>query len=150
MPDLPHGLLDAEIVDALPPDERITVYIELTRLAEETKNQLDEIKARLTAMEGPLLEWFATTGTDAIRKQGRLARPRRDLYAKVAPGVERAQAAEALKRAGLDDYVKNDFNLTSLRALFIEWDKDSDAPPMPPELDGYFTTSEVYRLAVTR
>lgn len=114
-------------------------------------------------LEAALLEEFARENVRAkVTPDGSNVHIIRKVYARPAGGVaNRPVAAAALKAAGLDDFVHEDFNVNSLSALFREEIKrrESEGQPvtdldvlladMYPPLVGAIALTDDHKLGVS-
>lgn len=100
--------------------------IALKKRIEELELELAPLKDKLNAMQPELLAWFEKSGDQRRTVDGRTAYLRRDLWVGVAEGVAKDAVMEALKEAGLGDYVNETFNTNSISAFARELEKEAD------------------------
>jgi hypothetical protein len=108
-------------------DTTLGQVIELTELKRTLDQELKNVKAEIGPREEALLGEFADLGVTSMRHEqtGKLAYVRRQIWAR--PAVEdRAEACDALRQAGLGDYVAESFNVQSLSAYFREQVKERE------------------------
>lgn len=113
-------------------------YVSLSKEAETLTAQLDEITRQMSEKEPVLREQFAMAGVQRTTLDGRTVYMHRSTYAGLAPDIDKAQAIEALKKAGYTQYVSEGYNSNSLSALLREFDKagELDAFLVKTSLDG--------------
>ncbi|HKL42083.1 MAG TPA: hypothetical protein VJ962_05860 [Clostridia bacterium] len=99
-------------------------YAILDKEKRELKDQLDEIKEEMNKVEEKLLKFFEKKGISNINIAGRTVYIHRQLWAGYKNNME--QAVVALKKAGLNDYVRENFNTHSLSAYFREVYRDRE------------------------
>ena len=150
----------------------------LDELVRETqrKRQLEaeirKINQRIAQVEAQVIDDLVDQGSTSTNHAatGASVSMRRQVWAKVvragekATPEEKAAAAEALQRAGLGEFVKPDFNTTTVSAHFRElingYDAEQQSLPehervardaasfLPPELDGYLELDDTPKLSV--
>ena len=111
-------------------------------LGERDKELADE-RSRL---EQQLLDDFQQNGIQSIRANGATVYLERKLWAR--PNAPRDKVAAALRDAGLDEYVKEDFNTNSISAYARELDETGEE--LPPELQEVLTVNEVFKVKTRR
>ena len=85
----------------------------------QLEKDLDEVKLRREELEKNLLEQFAEAGIDSITVDGKKVYLKRDTWTSALEG-DRAKACTFLKEHGLDFYVNETFNATSISAYVRE------------------------------
>lgn len=122
-------------------------YVELTDRKRTIEAERRDINDRLDKLEEKLLSQFEEQGMQNIKIGGASVYLHRQLWAKPKDG-DKPKAVEALKRAGLDEMVKETFNVHTVSAYFRE--AEANEQPTPPELDDAFDLNETYSLRVRR
>lgn len=108
-----------------------------------------DMKEKTTVLETQALEEFERRGESSAKLDtGHTVFMKSMLWAGKADGVDDAQACEALRGAGLDDYVQEKFNVQSLSSYFRELAKKDE--PVPETLTEVIKISEVFSVGVRR
>lgn len=133
--------------------QRARRFIELTSRKRAIDAEKREIQKELDDLETEILDEFADEGIDRISVDGYTIGLRRDIWARPAKDPDtgetlRDAAVNALRAAGLDDYVKEDFNVQSLSAYVRELVDNGD--PIPDELRDALHVTEGYKVSVTK
>lgn len=123
-------------------------FVELTRRRSELTAEEDSVKRELARVNEKLLEQFAQAGPQSVRIDGYTVYLHRDLRARVPQGGTKGDACDALRAAGLHDYVEEAFNHNSVSALFREWDRAGEPPP--EELAGRLEAIELFSVRARR
>lgn len=100
-------------------------FVELTMRKRDLERQLRAVKEQIEPLAAQLLDEFSSEGVSGKRHEGtgRMVSISRKVWARAADG-DKPAACEALKDAGLGDYVQEGFNTNSLSAYFREqWDQ---------------------------
>lgn len=163
---MPDGTRDVAEPDAQADGEGqedvVREAIALTKRIEELRLELTPLEDKLKALQPALIAEFERTGDQRRTVDGKTAYLHRQLWVKVAEAVTKEQAAEALKEAGLDDYVSETFNTNSVSAFARELEKDVDweetgglledaEHPLlvaHPDLKGFFVPNEVFSVRI--
>ena len=124
-------------------------YAELANEKADLEEKLEAIDAKLKDLTQPVLDYFARHGLDRLTVQGRTLYPRRDIYAGRMEGVSPEEAAEVLKKAGLDEFVKEAPVMQSLSAFFREREKRGEAA-VPMGLATTFVANETWKVGSRR
>lgn len=93
-------------------------YAMLDERKRELDNQLNDVKEKMKEVEDELLTFFEKKGISNISIAGKTLYLHRQLWAGYKNDMD--NAVEALKKAGLNDYVRENFNTHSLSAYFRE------------------------------
>lgn len=97
--------------------------------------ELREVQEEIDEMQPRALQILADEGIQNLRLDGMLLYIGRDVRPKIKEGWERHEVVEALKRAGMDDFLKEDFNLRTLSAYFKEATDTNDDFVFPDGLE---------------
>ena len=121
-------------------------FVKLTKDKKKHEAALDKIKKELEGLNETLLTQFAQTGTQRTTVDGMTVYLGKRTWASYPQG--RGEAIKALREAGLDDYVKEDFNHQSLSSYVASATKDDDpdAEGLPEEFKGRIEASDVYTI----
>ncbi len=136
--------------------------IALTKRIEELRLQLAPLEDKLKALQPELIAEFERSGDQRRTVDGKTAYLHRQLWVYAADGVPKETVAEAIKKAGLGDYVKETFNIQSISAFARELEKDVDwedsgalledaEHPLlvaHPELKGYLVPNEKFSVRI--
>ena len=98
--------------------EAIKKWTKLANVKEALEFKLAQINKQMGDIEGPILENMATAETDSVKINGRTVFVHTSYYAEVS---SRAAAKDALKKAGYDHLVAENYNANSLSALVREF-----------------------------
>lgn len=128
--------------------DRLRKYVMHRRRQRELEAELAEVKDEANALEQYLLEDFAEAGIDRMTIEGQTIYLHRQLWAQVPAGVEKAEVIEAMKDAGVDHFVREDFNTQTVSAWLRELEREGEE--VPTELEGLLESSERYSLRVRR
>jgi len=92
-------------------------FIKLTTRKRALESELDDVKAAIDALEPQLLAYMADAGLKKTTTvAGWTIYTTRDPYVKPKADYTRQDVCRALKEAGLEQYVKEDFHTRSLTA----------------------------------
>jgi len=133
--------------------ERARRFIALTARKRAIDAERREITKELDTLETAILDEFAEHGIDRIALDGYTLGLRRDIWARPAKDPDtgetlRDAAINALRAAGLNDYVREDFNVQSLSAYVRELIDNGD--DVPDELRDSLHITEGYKVSVTK
>jgi hypothetical protein len=135
------------------PDQDVREFAELTLKRRALKETLDGDKKRLDQLEARILEHFGDKGLKGLDLAGvGKVSIRKQIWARVkragesTTGEEKARAIQALKDAGWDEYVSENFNLNTISALFREH-RDT-GQELPPQLAEAWEEDTRYTLSV--
>ena len=125
--------------------ERLKEFVEKDARKQALKRELNQLNKELNELEPELLESFAEEGVESIKVDGRIVFLHRQIWAQVVGGAcNRPLAVEALKRAGLSDFVSENFNSNQLSAYMRELERNGE--PLPEEFDGILEANEKFSL----
>ena len=102
---------------------------------------MDRIDAKLDPTREAVTDALIDAGVDRMTVEGRTIFIKHDIWAKLLKG--RKEAIEALKKAELEEYVAENFNMNSLSAYVRE--KIKNGEPLPKSFDGIIDASHVYK-----
>lgn len=140
-------------------DEALTGRIvALTEVKRELDRALKATKSRLEPLHDQMLDTFTERGDTSARhaESGKLVYVNRRIWARAA-SEDKSEACAALKAAGLDAFVAEGFNTTSLSAYFNEQvkEREADGEPvtdlddlLPPELKGRIALTQDHTIGV--
>lgn len=129
--------------------KKVQEFAELYDKQQQLKDELNEVKEKLAQLEEELTPEFERAGVPNISVNGRTIYIHKQLWAGYKENRE--DALEALKKAGLDNYVYETYNTHSLSAYFRELYRDHedeygfvDDPEniLDPELKGAIKLTE--------
>jgi hypothetical protein len=80
----------------------------------ELKRRLDEVKARMDAMESQLKDLLGAEGYERVRVGGFTIYLKREIWARAKTGYDTQDVCSALKRAGLGHFVRDSYNVNQL------------------------------------
>lgn len=137
-------------------DTTLGQVVELTELKRTLDTALKATKDKLAPRHEELLDSFGEEGVTSKRhaESGKLVYVNRRIWARAE---DKPAACEALKAAGLGDFVQLGFNVTSLSAYFNEAVKgrEADGEPvtdledlLPQELRGAIALTEDHKIGV--
>ncbi len=117
-------------------------FVNMDKQKRELDTDLKQIKKRLEELEPVLLDQLAQAGIQNMKIDGVTVYILRQLWAQALASNE--EICEALRAAGLQDYVKEGYNSQSISAYFRELEKQDE--PLPSELAGKIGTTEKFSL----
>jgi hypothetical protein len=125
-------------------------FVALTVFKRDLEGQLRRIKSEIASREQAILEQLADAGEDGYKLGGRTVYITRKVWARAASS--KPDACQALKAAGLGDYVEEGFNTNSLSAYFRE---QREAQPLvaldsllPEQLRDHIALTEDHQLGL--
>lgn len=132
-------------------------FVQVKARKAELERELRIVKDELAPLEEQLLEEFAAEGVAGKRhaQSGKLVSISRRVWARAAGG-DKAAACQALRAAGLDEFVAESFNTNSLSALYRERLRERTEAGehvalddlLEPELRGHIELTEDQTLSV--
>ena len=135
--------------------DRVREYGRLTLRKRQIESEKSDINKRLAALQPKILADFeregvprqpiAGIGTVSLKRAGWVRYVRED--GEEITEEHKRRVLQALKDAGLGEYVKEGFNSQSLSAYFRDLVREGGDPP--PELDGLLEFDEYFELAFT-
>ena len=120
------------------PQEMLACFEILSRKKKELKGELKNIEDELSSYEEGVMTYFEKNGIQNIKKNGMTIFLKRQLWAGKEEGITGAEAVEALKEAGLDDYIGP--STQGLSAYLRELDANGEG--IPQELQGKIKLTE--------
>lgn len=125
-------LVDALLERAEGEETTLGQVVELTEVKRQLDVALKTVKDKIAPRHEELLEAFADEGVTSKRhaESGKLVYVNRRIWARAATD-DKAPACEALRAAGLAEFVQEGFNTTSLSAYFNEQAKNAEADGTP-------------------
>lgn len=124
--------------------QRVAEYVRLRTLQKEAEATAEDYKSQADALQDILLEQFAEEGVQKVSVNGVTTYLRRDLWAKVEEGASREQVVEGLKACGMGQFVSETYNTQTVSAWLRDLEREGE--PLPEELTGVLTSSEVFTL----
>lgn len=123
-------------------------YAELKDLAAQKKSDLDVTKKELEELQAQLLEQFAEDGVASMGVK--IGSSRKTIYTArmlVATNLKGPEAtAEACRRAGLEEMVKETVNANTLSAYVRQMEEAGE--PLPDAFEGVVGTFEKFTVGV--
>lgn len=107
--------------------ERLNEWLETGIKIRELDAELKAAKEKLQSLEPDVMADLEEEGIDSVKVNGFTIYAQRNLWAGVADGVDRQVACDALKDAGLNDFVAENFNAQTLSSYFRELEKSAKA-----------------------
>jgi hypothetical protein len=130
-------------VPTLTMDEKIEQFIELETERRELEARLKEVKEEIAPLHEQVLTYFEQTGTSKIKRSGLTLYVHRQLWASPIDG-DYERGCAALKAAGLEDMVKESFNIHTLSAYIRELERMGE--PIPETFEGAIQTEETFQI----
>ena len=120
-------------------------YAELHKTKKDLEAQAKAISEEMRKLEPDLLEQMASAGVDNFKfgDIGATVYVGSRIWAKVA---DKQAAIEALKAAGLTEFVAEGYNHNTLSSYVSEASQSEEG--LPPEFTGVIEANEVFRLGV--
>jgi len=137
-------------------EEDIKTYVDLADGIKELEARVKGWKSDKAKIEKRILENFSETGISSIKIDGSTVYLHRQLWA----GTDRHEdeddeseepkirAIAALRAAGCEDLIKENFNVMTLSAFVRELDQNKEE--LPAEFEGAIKVAEVYSARVRR
>ncbi len=113
-------------------DSRLERFCELTLRKRQLKAELDAVQTSLTALDAEIISDLLTPlGAKSLRTSLGTIAIKREIYA--SAGGEKERLVEALKGHGLDSYVTEGFNSSSISAYAREaiYRLEEENPDLP-------------------
>ena len=92
-------------------------YVSLQKRRRKAEDALQSVRNKIEEIKPFVVQQFAKAGLDQINMDGMTVYIKRQLWVKV---VDRQAAVDALKAAGMSDYIGENFNSNSLSAFIRE------------------------------
>ena len=122
---------------------KLNRFVELEKQRRDLETRLKALKEETTKLKESILSDFEEAGMSKTVVEGMTVYVHRQLWAS-AIDSDYERACQALKSAGLNDYVQERFNINSLSAYVRELDKAGD--PLPSEFDGCIDVKERFEI----
>jgi len=123
--------------------ERMQKFVELEQKKKQLEWDLQRIKDEMTAVETDIIDDLIDNDVDKVSVRGRLLYPKRQVVA----NVHNKQAAiEAIKKAGLTEYVGESYNANQISAYLREC--DAEGRELPEEFRGIIEPYEKVKLGI--
>ena len=123
---------------------KVKLYRDLRDEQKRLEGEAEGIKARANEIERELVEEFSDEGVQNVKIDGSTVFLRRELWAQKEQGVSSDDVVEALREAGLGDFVALGYNSSALSARLREL--DADDAPLPAALVGVVKVAEVFKI----
>ena len=104
----------------------IRKWAKLDSVKKALEFKLAQINNQMTDIEGPILENMASTEISSIKMDGKTVYVHTSYFAEVS---SRAEAKDAIKAAGFDNLVSENYNANSLSALVREFRNEGKELP---------------------
>ena len=124
------------------PTAAITEFIEIMKEEKGLKAELKFVGEAKSKLQEIILEHFEKNGIQNIKQNGATVYLKRELWAGREEGVSNEEAAQALKDAGLSEYVGP--TTQGLSAYLRELDKEGEQIPEP--LRGKIKVTETFKI----
>jgi len=98
--------------------DRLHQYVELEDRRRQLEAELDQIKEQMAKLQSEIVDDMSQAGISSMRVKDRTLYIARDVS--VSPADSKDALIAALKAAGLDQYVREDYHTQSLRAYVRE------------------------------
>ena len=126
----------------------VRTYAQLATRRADLDDEIAAVKARMEEIHPAVLEHFQVSGTQRTTVDGRTLYLKRDLYVGRANGITQERACEALREAGLGDFVAERYNANTVSAYMRELDRQGDQ--LPAVLEGILVVNETFRILVRK
>ena len=123
--------------------EQLEEYLDLEDHKKQLEFDLRMVKDRMATLEQDVLEDMAINGVDRIAIKGRAISPRRSVVANIR---SKEAAIEAIRKAGLNEYLGESYNANQISAYLRECDAEGRA--LPEEFKGAIEPYEKVQLSV--
>ena len=124
-------------------EEKLDRFIELETERRILEARLKDIKEEIAPLHEAVLEHFSQTGTEKIRRGGLTLYIHRQLWARAIDG-DYERGCAALRAAGLEDLIKEQFNVHTLSAWLREQERMGE--PIPESFKGAIQTEETFQV----
>jgi hypothetical protein len=125
-------------------DASLTEYAQLAKERRDLKDHLKMVEGRMEQLHPAVLAYFEQTSTQRVTRSGMTLFIRREIWAAHAEGADDLKIKDALRLAGMGEFVPQRVNWQSLHAYVREVVERGDA--LPPELEGAIRISEVFKV----
>jgi hypothetical protein len=123
--------------------DNIHRYLALTDQKKDLETQVKELNGEIEKLERLILTDFEKASINNVRCNGRTVYLVRKLWARPKDG-DYETAAAALAACGLNDFLKQSFNLNSISAYVREMDANGETLPEP--IARAFDVAEVFTI----
>tara|TARA_R110002167_G_scaffold361610_1_gene580101 strand:+ start:1372 stop:1767 length:396 start_codon:yes stop_codon:yes gene_type:complete len=128
------------------PTEMLACFAILSTKKKDLKNELKVVEEEMSAYQEGLLTHFEKNGIQSIKQNGMTIYLKKQLWAGKEEGVTGAEAVEALKEAGLEDYIGP--STQGLSAYLRELDANGEG--IPQVLQGKIKLTERFTISTRR
>lgn len=128
--------------------EQAKRYIALKTRRSALEGEVDTIKTEMDGLETAILDQMASEGIQSIAVENYTLFPHVQRWLKRAEGISVQQSCDALKEAGLGDFVAENWSVQTVSAWYRERVKDN--LPIPPAILSAFTATEVPKLGARK
>lgn len=104
--------------------EAFRAFVGLTRQKRDLKRLLEEIDGKLKTLELQLREYMGEGGYERIRIDGFTVYLRRELWARRFEWASLEKVCAALKSSGMEQFVKEQYNTSTLSAHIRELERE--------------------------
>jgi hypothetical protein len=125
------------------PQEMLACFAVLSAKKKDLKGELKAVEDELSSYQEGLLTHFEKNGIQSIKQNGMTIFLKKQLWAGKEEGVTGAVAVEALKEAGLEDYIGP--STQGLSAYLRELDANGEG--IPKELEGVIKLTERFSIS---
>jgi hypothetical protein len=116
-------------------------YAKLEKAKAALSAAMDRVEAKLEPLREAVTDELIDAGIEKMTVDGRTIFIKHDIWARLLKG--KPEAIKALKEAGLEEYIAENFNMNSLSAYVRE--KINNNESLPKEFDGIIGESHVYK-----
>ena len=133
-------------------EENVKTFIGLNDNIKKLEAKTKDLKAAKAKLESQILERFSETGISSVKMNGITVFLHRQLWAGVDRGEDESskdamkRAVAALKAAGYDDLVNEQFSSQSVSAIIREMDQNEEE--LPKEFEGAIKVAEKFSARV--
>ena len=117
-------------------------FVELESKKTKLQSELNKIKKELESIEPVARSYMLDNSIQSMNIEGRTAYLKEDVFIKLL--TEKREVAQALIEAGLNDFVREDFNIRTLTAYFREMLSNNE--PIPKQLSDKVEVGKVIKL----
>lgn len=103
--------------------DAMRTYRALVERKRELEADLREVKREIGELETTVLDMMAKEGVQNVKIDGKVLYLQRKIFVGMAEGYTREQVIESLRKAGLGDFVQENYNTNQLSAHFREMDE---------------------------
>ena len=128
--------------------DQMKKMIDLKDRKDEIERELKDNAKEYKALEDAVLEWFEGAGIQNISIEGRTLYIASQTWTRGKSGVDPEIVVDMLKAHGLEDLVKETFNVQSLSAHVRRLDEEGGE--LPQELADVLSTTETTHVSIRR